>query len=82
MHKISTVIIIIINTVLISISIIWPKNILSIYYDPFLVVLQAYLLILSLLNYTSHERAKKLQKQERLKRRARRDEENDDYHLT
>ena len=79
MHKISTVVIIIINTILISVSIIWPRNILSIYYDPFLVILQAYLLILALLNYMSHKRAKKLRKQERLKRRAKIDEE---YYLT
>lgn len=82
MHKISTVVIIIINTILISVSIIWPRNILSIYYDPFLVILQAYLLILALLNYMSHKRAKKLQKQERLKRRAKIDEENEEYYLT
>ena len=81
MHKISTVIIIIINTVLISISIIWPKNILSIYYNPVLLILQGYLLIIALMNYISYKQLKNTQKQERLKRREKdkKDEENNDY---
>lgn len=81
MHKISTVIIIIINTILISISIIWPKNILSIYYNPALLILQGYLLVIALMNYISYKQLKNIQKQERLKRREKdeEDEENNDY---